>query len=71
MLDALRSEFAPETVVLFRPTEQESPPILKLAPFAAPMTPVREKATAFVCSGFRCDLPTTDPAKMLELMREL
>jgi uncharacterized protein YyaL (SSP411 family) len=70
MLDALRSEFSPGTVILFRPAEQESPPILKLAPFAAPMIPLQRKATAYVCSGFRCDLPTTDPGKLIELLRK-
>jgi len=69
MLSALRSEFTPEAVVLFRPAEQASPPILKLAPYAASMTPLEGKATAYVCIGFRCDLPTTDPERMLELLR--
>ncbi len=71
MLDVLRSEYSPETVVLFRPAEQESPPILKLASYAAPMAPLQEKATAYVCSGFRCDLPTTDPGKLIELLRKV
>jgi hypothetical protein len=69
MLSALRSEFSPETVVLFRPAEQESPLILELAPYAVSMTPLLGKATAYICIGFRCDLPTTDPGRMLELLR--
>jgi uncharacterized protein YyaL (SSP411 family) len=71
MLNVLRSEFAPETVVLFRPAEQASPPILKLAPYAAPMSPLEGKATAYVCFSFRCDLPTADPARLLELLRKI
>jgi uncharacterized protein YyaL (SSP411 family) len=27
-----------------------------------------DKATAYVCSGFNCARPTTDPEKMLELI---
>jgi hypothetical protein len=70
MINALRSEFTPETVVIFRPAEEESPPILRLSPYAAPMTSIEEKATAYVCIGFRCELPTTDPERMVELLRK-
>ena len=28
-------------------------------------------ATAYVCAGFECRLPTDDPARMLELAREV
>jgi uncharacterized protein len=68
LLRSLRRNSALNKVVLFRPSEARSPGIIKLAPYLKPMTSVGGKATAYVCSHFRCELPTTEPAKMLALL---
>jgi uncharacterized protein YyaL (SSP411 family) len=68
LLRTLRRNFVPNRVVLFRAAEFESPDILKFAPYLKPMTTLGGKATAYVCSDFRCLLPTTEPAKMLALL---
>jgi uncharacterized protein YyaL (SSP411 family) len=68
LLESLGRNFLPNTVVLFRPAEKDSPEILKLAPYVAPMTAIGRKATAYVCSGFRCLPPVTDPDKMMALL---
>jgi len=68
MLRTLRRNFAPSKVVLFRPAESESPEILKFAPYLKPMTAIGGKAAVYVCSNFRCQLPTSEPAKMLALL---
>jgi uncharacterized protein YyaL (SSP411 family) len=70
LLDPLRKMFLPRKVVLFRPAGEESPPITALAPFAKPMQAVDGRATAYVCSHFRCENPTTDPRKMVELLKK-
>ena len=66
MLRALRGEFLPNKVVLFRPTGQEAPPITQIAAFTKNQESVDGKATAYVCLNFACKLPTTDPQAMLQ-----
>jgi uncharacterized protein YyaL (SSP411 family) len=69
MLRALRRPFIPNKVVLFRPDGEESPDILRIAPFIKEQT-ARERATAYVCRNNRCDLPTTNIDVMLEQLGE-
>ena len=66
MLKVFRSKFLPNKVVLFRPSDEESPEILKIAEFIRPLRPINEKATAYVCSGYVCERPTTDEGELLE-----
>jgi uncharacterized protein YyaL (SSP411 family) len=70
LLRSLHREFIPNKVVLFRPAEIRAPEILKLAPFLKPMRARGGKATAYVCSNFRCQLPVRDPAEMLALLKK-
>jgi len=68
MLRALRNEFFPGVVVILRPTEEESPAIVRLAGFTRDLITRGGKATAYVCRNYQCELPTTDPRDMLELL---
>jgi uncharacterized protein YyaL (SSP411 family) len=68
MLEALRSRFLPNKVILFRPSEETSPEITHVAPFTARHIPVDGKVTAYVCLGNACRMPTTDISEMLALM---
>jgi uncharacterized protein YyaL (SSP411 family) len=68
MLRALRTHFAPNKIVLFRPTEKESPDIIGLAEYTKYQSSIDGKATAYVCLNYQCKLPTTDTGKMLELL---
>ena len=68
MLRALRAHFAPNKIVLFRPTEKESPDIIRLAEYTKYQSSIDGKATAYVCHNYQCKLPTTDTGKMLELL---
>ena len=70
MLKALRNRFMPNKVLLFRPSEEPSPEITRLAPFTAQQRPVDGKATAYVCVEGACKMPTTDITDMLALMQE-
>ena len=70
MLQALRSRFIPNKVLLFRPAEEASPEITRLAPFTAHHTPVDGKATAYVCMENACKMPTTEITQMLALIQE-
>jgi len=67
MLRTLRRPFLPNKVVLLRP-DGDSPVIARIAPYTTAQTSVDGKATAYVCRNFACKAPTTDAAKMLELL---
>jgi len=69
MLDALRSTYVPNKVVLLRPPQQD-PPIVKVAGFTERFFSMDGKATAFVCSNYYCKSPTTEIGEMIELLRE-
>ena len=66
MKKALRSRFLPEIVVLFKEAGGEDPQIPE---FTRDLTMVEGKATAYVCRGHVCHMPTTDPKEMLEKLR--
>ena len=68
MLRAATAPFLPDKVVLLRPTEDASPPIAQLASYTKYQLAVGGKPTAYVCRNYECKLPTTDPAKMLQLL---
>jgi uncharacterized protein len=68
MLDALRSRYLPNQVLLFRPAGEESAAIDAVAGFAKNYGPVDGKATAYVCSGHTCKDPTTEVNDLLALL---
>jgi uncharacterized protein YyaL (SSP411 family) len=68
MLDALRSRFSPNQVLVFRPAGEESAGIDAVASFAKNYAPVNGKATAYVCSGRSCKDPTTEVKDLLALL---
>jgi len=69
MLQVLGEKFLPETVVLFRPADKKDPPILRYASFLKFMSALDGKATAYVCTDFKCGLPTTSVDNMLGTLR--
>ena len=68
MLEALRKQFLPNKVVLFRASENSASDISRFAEYAKNHTSLNGKATAYVCLNYECQLPTTDVGKMLELL---
>jgi uncharacterized protein YyaL (SSP411 family) len=67
MLRALRAEFVPNKVVLFRP-DGKSPDIVQLAEFTQYQRSKEGQATVYVCRDYNCELPTTDVDTMLKLL---
>jgi uncharacterized protein len=65
MLKLLRGRYLPNASLLFRPTNEPEPGIVQVAPFTATQGLLNGKATAYVCRGWACELPTNDPAVML------
>jgi len=68
MLDALRSRFSPNQVLLFRPAGEESAGIDAVASFAKNYASLNGKATAYVCSGRSCKEPTTEVKDLLAML---
>ena len=67
MMAALRRQFVPNKVVIFRP-QGDLPEISRLAQFTRDQVSINGKATAYVCLNYNCRLPVTDPEQMLELL---
>lgn len=68
MFKALQSEFLPNTIILFVPTDKDSSALFRIAPFAARMESIKNKATSYVCQNYACKQPTTDINTMLRLV---
>ncbi len=68
MVDAIRGQFVPNKIVILRPAEHKSSEIDSIAPFARHHSNIDGKATAYVCLGYNCKLPTTDISSMLKLL---
>ena len=69
MVNAIRLHYTPDAVVIFRPSDEEEPEITKVAGFTRDIVTVEGRATAYVCTNYACDIPTTDPEEMLRLVR--
>ncbi len=68
LLEPLRKRYFPRATVIFRPTDEGTPRVLEVAPFLRTMLPIEGRPTAYVCSDFRCESPTTDPKIMLKAL---
>lgn len=68
MINALRSRFVPNKVVLLRPADEVSPEISNVAEFTQHLSRLHGKTTAYVCTNHTCNVPTTDPSQMLDLL---
>ena len=64
MLHAIRKHFIPNKVVLWRNNQ-----MAKLAPYTTNQKAIGEKATAYICENFQCNLPVTDPEQALQLLQ--
>ena len=69
MLKALRTHYAPNKVVLLRPSGPGEPAIVRLAPFLKAHRPLGGKATAYVCEGYACKQPTTSEDELLKTLK--
>ncbi|HXX54105.1 MAG TPA: hypothetical protein VEI28_05990, partial [Thermodesulfovibrionales bacterium] len=68
MLWTLNSEFLPNKVVLVHGAGGSTAGIEGIADFIRDLVPHETGATAYVCRNRSCQFPTTDPAKMMELL---
>lgn len=68
MAEALGRTYAPHAVTLLRAPGDGPTPIAEIAPFTAPQTAQGGRATAYVCEGYACQAPTTDPEEAVRLL---
>jgi len=66
MLQSIKSKFSPNKVMLFKSTNDKT--LENIAPYTRFMTTTDSKTTAYVCRDFRCSLPLTETAKVLEAL---
>ena len=70
LLATVRRTYLPQAAVLLVPPGKDGEKIRKIAAFAEAYGPVEGRAAAYVCQNFECQLPTTDPKKLEELLAE-
>ena len=68
MLNALRTHFIPNKIVLFKPAEESSPEITGIAEYTTNYASLNNRTTAYICVDYQCNLPTNDIEKMLDLL---
>ncbi|MGD9818072.1 MAG: thioredoxin domain-containing protein [Desulfomonilaceae bacterium] len=65
----LQQPFVPNKVIIFKPVGgQAEKELVNLAQFTREHTCLDGKPTAYICKNFRCELPSTDLIKTLEMM---
>jgi uncharacterized protein YyaL (SSP411 family) len=69
MLQLLQTTYLPSVTVLFKPDGPDAAEIIQLAEFTKQHTTVDNGATAYVCTGYRCLPPTTDPETLLTVLQ--
>jgi hypothetical protein len=68
MFEKINSEYIPNIVLIYRPTDSYPPKIDELSNFIEWFDKVNNKATAFVCVNKTCKTPTNDPIKAIEYL---
>ncbi len=68
MVQAINSQFNPNKVILLVPTDSTAETIRQLASFTKEYKSIDDKATAYVCTNYVCQSPTTDLNTMLRLL---
>ena len=68
MLALLEENFLPDVVVLLKHPADQTDRLAALAPYTTDHTLINGKATAYVCQGYSCKIPTTDPSLLFKLL---
>jgi uncharacterized protein YyaL (SSP411 family) len=68
MIEALENLYLPQILVLYRSKDQSDSMLNTISPFTTNLNAIDGKATAYICTGHSCTIPTTEPKRMLELL---
>lgn len=66
MFRRLRQLYAPNMVLIFKPTDTVPAAITQLAEYTTHYGTLEDKTTVYVCSNYVCQQPTTNPTTVLE-----
>ncbi len=69
LLAEVQHNFMPGTIAMLRPV-QNTEKIDTLAPFIKGMEQINGQATAYLCQGFACQRPQTDPQQLRRLLQQ-
>ena len=64
MLETLKSKFVPNKVIIMVSGDE----VHKIAEFTRSFSQLNGKATAYICIGHKCEMPTNDPEMVLKLL---
>ena len=70
ILKKINKHFIPNKIMLFRPTEQESPAILKYAKYIENYKDINRKPAIYICSNYTCNSPVTDLTEAINSLKE-
>lgn len=70
ILNVLNSNYLPNKVVIFRPSNEKESEIDKISDFSKSLKVIDGKTTVYVCKNYYCKLPTNDIDKILELLND-
>ena len=71
MLRAVQQRFLPRAILALQPSDASSAEVEALIPFIKTQRPLQGKATAYVCTNYVCNLPTTDLDQLIALLDSL
>ena len=67
-VQALHALYLPNTLLILAYGSSGQHFLQRKMPILADLSPIKGKATAYVCENFSCKLPTTDKDEMLALL---
>ncbi len=68
LIDEVRRHFLPNATLLFRETGSEGDALADLVPFVEDLTPIGDRATAYVCGNYACLRPITAAKELGETL---
>lgn len=69
MLCTINQSAVLDVLVLFKSTNEGSD-IVRLAPFTSDLSPIGNRATAYLCRNYQCEMPTNDNGELARMLDE-
>lgn len=70
MIKAINRLFIPNKVIILRPTEQETPDIVRMAKYTKHQKSLNGKVTVYICRNYTCQSPLTGITKIIEILNQ-
>jgi len=70
MLSLVNQNFLPSSLVVLKDTALQNSDIDSVVPFTRDMAVIDGKPAAYVCSGFACQQPVSEPEQLLEMLSQ-